>query len=480
MSITLKHFKTKVLPLLRAQYKTAASLKKGIQAFLKQGEGEEQIPVVNEDGEPVEIEEIILVGAEPAEEPADEPADAPADVLASIKPQIVKAVRDSIKAELADSKPPIGGEADAPKITLPANVKRFGKMRNFKTVEEAYAFGRWAMAALWGSEKSAEWCKTNGFAIAKAQTEGVNSAGGFLVPDQFENTLIDLREMYGVFRANARVAPMTADTLSIPRRTSGLTTYWVGENEEITESQKGWDRVNLTAKKLGVLTKYSSELAEDAIISIADDLAGEIAYAFALKEDQCGFLGDGSATYSGIMGVSPALKALSATIANIAGLVVSANDTMADFTLAEFNNVVGKLPTFGDTPNTRWYMHKTVYHTVCEKLKLAAGGNTSADIAAGGTPRFIGYDVVFTQVMPKTDAVSQIDALLGDLSLASTFGDRRQTTIATSEHIYFAEDELGIRGTERFDINVHDVGNASATAASREPGPIVGLISAAS
>jgi hypothetical protein len=41
---------------------------------------------------------------------------------------------------------------------------------------------------------------------------------------------------------------------------------------------------------------------EDAIISIADDLAEEIVYAFSLKEDQCGFIGDGTSTYGGIVG----------------------------------------------------------------------------------------------------------------------------------------------------------------------------------
>jgi hypothetical protein len=71
-------------------------------------------------------------------------------------------------------------------------------------------------------------------------------------------------------------------------------------------------------------------------------------------------------------------------------------------------------------------------------------------------------------------------ALLGDLSLAASFGSRRDTTIAISEHSRFANDQLEIRGTERFDINVHDVGNASATAGFAFPGPIVGLITAAS
>ena len=44
----------------------------------------------------------------------------------------------------------------------------------------------------------------------------------------------------------------------------------------------------------------------------------------------------------------------------------------------------------------------------------------------------------------------------------------------TASGLQFAEDQLAIRGTQRFDINVHDVGNTTAA------GPIVGLITAAS
>jgi hypothetical protein len=36
------------------------------------------------------------------------------------------------------------------------------------------------------------------------------------------------------------------------------------------------------------------------------------------------------------------------------------------------------------------------------------------------------------------------------------------------------------QGTERFDINVHDVGNQSATAALRKAGPVIALLTAAS
>jgi hypothetical protein len=53
----------------------------------------------------------------------------------------------------------------------------------------------------------------------------------------------------------------------------------------------------------------STELAEDAVISIADDLAQEMGYAFAVAEDAAGWTGDGTSTYGGISGVKTKLAA---------------------------------------------------------------------------------------------------------------------------------------------------------------------------
>ena len=87
---------------------------------------------------------------------------------------------------------------------------------------------------------------------------------------------------------------MNTDVLNMPRRTGGVSAFFVGEGAPITESTATFDDVILVAKKMAALVRISNELAEDAIISVADWVAGEIAYAFARKEDDCGFLGDGS------------------------------------------------------------------------------------------------------------------------------------------------------------------------------------------
>lgn len=359
-----------------------------------------------------------------------------------------------------------------------SRAKNFRSYNGRSAEEQAYRFGQWFMATCRANVKSRNWCLEHG---VKTIQESVNESGGFLVPDEFEQTLIDLREQYGVFRQYAKIEPMTRDTKIIPRRTGGLTTFYVGEGSTITASTKAWDQVQLVAKKLAALAKFSTEINEDSIIDIGNDLAGEISYAFSLAEDDAGWNGDGTSTFGGITGVCTKIKALSGTLANIAGLFIGAGNTYDELLLSDFQSVVAKLPQYADkTDRVRWFVHKAFYHSVMERLALAAGGVTSFEIVSGAREfRFLGYEVVISQKMPSVAANSQVCALLGDLSLAAAFGDRRETTIAMSEHSDFASDLIAIRGTERFDIVVHDVGNASATAALQVPGPVVGLLTKA-
>jgi HK97 family phage major capsid protein len=115
------------------------------------------------------------------------------------------------------------------------------------------------------------------------------------------------------------------------------------------------------------------------------------------------------------------------------------------------------------------------------RLAYAAGGNDVATMSGGWNKIFKGYPVSPVQVMPKTDANSQIAALFGDFSMACKFGVvNNSLAFATSDQRYFDEDVTAIRVTERVAFVAHDLGNVNATAASQVPGPVIGLISAAS
>lgn len=378
-------------------------------------------------------------------------------------------------------------ERNGQRVELARSIPRYGKIKNFQGEGNdlrAYRFGQWLLGrALFDPDKplcvaARKYCEENG--LTRAMSESVNESGGYTVPPEFGNDLIDLREQFGVFRRNAKMVPMASDTRTDPRRTGGLTAAFAAEAASLSASDLAWDQVELVAKKLYCFARYSSEVNEDSILNFGDTLAGEIGYAFAEKEDRCGFIADGTSTYGGMVGVTQKLLGLSATRANIAGLVVGSGNLFSELVLTDFEAVVGRLPQYADTEAAAWFVHRSFYWNVMVKLMLASGGVTAAEVEDARKQRFLGYRVEYSQVMPSTDANDQVCCILGDLAKAASFGTRRETQIAFSEHSRFANDQIEIRGTERFDINVHDVGNAHATAASRVAGPVVGLLTAAS
>jgi HK97 family phage major capsid protein len=227
-----------------------------------------------------------------------------------------------------------------------AQYHRAGKLFAFKGADaekNAFRSGQWLAATMFGNEKAAQYCRDNGIGVQKAQAEGVNTAGGFLVEGEMEKTIIDLREEYGTFRSFATVRPMASDTQSQPRRTGGLTAYWVAEAAAATESQKSWDNVSLVAKKLMCYSLLSTELSEDAFINVADDLANEMAYAFAVAEDAAGWNGDGTSTYGGIRGVRT--KIIDGTHTASAIDAASGHDTFAEYDATDLVTIMSKLPS---------------------------------------------------------------------------------------------------------------------------------------
>jgi HK97 family phage major capsid protein len=370
----------------------------------------------------------------------------------------------------ADTEFANGARIDA--VLSPEKLFRFGKLRSFTGSEaerSAYIAGRWLMATVMNSAESRQWCHEHGVEI-RVQTEGGNTAGGFLVPDVLERAIIDLRETYGQFRQNCRVMPMSSDHSIIPRRTGGVSAFFIGESTEITASDKAWNQVELTAKKLGTLSRMSTDLSEDAVINVADDLTSEMAHAFAVKEDQCGIDGDGTSAYGGMTGIR--VKMVDGL--HDGGWVTSAAcDNWTEITAAMLSSMMSQIPAYA-LPGAKWYCSPVAKASVFDRLAMAASGNTLANIAAGAMAAYGGYPIVTMPAMPTTDDAAALNGkimlLFGDLRLSTTLGDRRGITIKVSTDRYMEFDQIGIQATERFCIVNHDVGGA--TVATR--GPIVG------
>jgi HK97 family phage major capsid protein len=349
---------------------------------------------------------------------------------------------------------------------------RFGELRAFKGPKaeaNAYLSGRWLMATIMKDAPSRQWCRDHSVEM-RVQTEGVNTAGGFVVPSVMERAIIDLREEYGSARQNLRVHPMSSDHSYIPRRSGGITAYFIGETDAITASDKSWNQVELTAKKLGALTRMSSELSEDAVINMADDLAVEMAYAFAQKEDECFIDGDGTSTYGGMIGIR--VKMIDGSHAGSYVSAITPGDQFSEIDAGDLVSVMAALPKYARA-NAKWHCSPYAKTQVFDRLALALGGMTAAMIAAGAANKYSGYPIEEWAAMPTSNTAipSEIMLIFGDMRMAATLGDRRGIVIKTSEDRYLEYDQIAIQATERFCVNSHDIGGAAAT--SR--GPVVGL-----
>lgn len=380
-----------------------------------------------------------------------------------------------IKGEQPDAEP------KKPRIEMKGFQARYGKLKAFKgeTSQEAelkaYTAGQWIRASIFGDFRAQRFCETHGINFRNALSEGTNTAGGYLVPDEMSQAIIDLREEYGVFRKHARVTPMGRDHMIIPRRNSGVSAVFVGENTALTESDLAWDNITLTAKKLGVMTRMSTEVAEDAIINLADTLASEFAYAFALKEDQCGFTGDGTSTYGGIFGIQ---KLFDTNYASLAGAVFGSagtsggtHDLFSEVDNADLTTVMAALPLYARA-NAKWFVSSVANDIIFSRLKAVAGGNTTQTLDGKLVDSYLGYPIVVSQVLNSTTTANENKcmALFGDLSKAADLGDRRGIEVKRSDDRYFDTDQIAIKATQRIDINVHDIGTSSVA------GPVVALM----
>lgn len=295
--------------------------------------------------------------------------------------------------------------------------------------------------------------------IQKYGAENPNTSGGVLAPIEIAEAIAETRDKVGIFRKLARVVEMASDNTLVPKLSSSPTGYYLTENAQITESQAGWDQVGLSTKKIACLTRCSSELVQDSA-AFGTFIVQELAYTLEAMIDTAAFAADGTSTYAGLSGI----RNMSSALAGYS-LATSGNDTFAEFTAADFLNLVGLLPTrYHD--NATWVMSPQLWAFTCLRLVTAVGYED-------GRKTFFGYPVVLTSSMPggnaSTDFSNLVVAAFGDFSEAAMLGLRRDAKVFKSQSRYLEFDQIGLRATTRFDCVYHHLGDATA------PGAVVVL-----
>jgi HK97 family phage major capsid protein len=339
---------------------------------------------------------------------------------------------------------------------------RTSKLKAFKNSREAYNAGMWlrAICSRRGNDVTAlQHCQRNGLELSNTGVESTGPEGGYLVPAPLASTIIDVRERTGVARAVCDIQPMTADTLSVPKRLTGYTVYYPGEAGSITASDLAKSQVELITKKRAVLGEISQELVDDALVSVADNAFSEMGYALALKEDEELIDGTGASSFGGVRGLESRIGSAGVSTA------ATGHDTWPELDMADIMAWIGLLPDrFDRSPSI--ICSRNFYYNVLARLAVSASGNAKGDVLSTvGTTTFLGFPVHFSHFMPTATGISTISAFFGDFSLGVMLGDRVGIRLQRDDSVGFARDVTTLRATTRYDIQVYEPGTSSAAGA---------------
>jgi HK97 family phage major capsid protein len=120
-------------------------------------------------------------------------------------------------------------------------------------------------------------------------------------------------------------------------------------------------------------------------------------------------------------------------------------------------------------------MNRSIWYNSFVPLISGYSGTTPADVQAGFDAVLDGTPVYFSDLMPSTITAGYVPVVIGDFKQGAILGMRKDIEVAQDNGIQnFLTGVKQFAGVMRFDVNVHDAGTYSSTAALG--GSIGGLI----
>lgn len=281
-----------------------------------------------------------------------------------------------------------------------------------------------------------------------ALAEGVGETGGYLVPTEFANEILQLAARRSVVRQqNPTIINMTTREWDVPAlgytsstagtapQLGGVRAYWTEEAGTKTESEPTFEIVKLIYHELSGYTLASNMVRMDAGPMLESMLRNLFAQAIAFYEDYAFINGTGAGQPLGVL-QSPALVT-----------EVAATST---FVLTDAASMLEKfMPR--DPNGGVWFMHPKL---ISKLIALVDAGSHAVWLSnsAANVPmpaQLFGKPIVFTDLMPVlpagTSATQIGGVLLADWSYY-LIGQRQGITIDFSEHYKFINNQ----GTWRF------------------------------
>ncbi len=143
-------------------------------------------------------------------------------------------------------------------------------------------------------------------------TEGSAAAGGYLVPEEFANMIVEDKRDVTVMRQLAQQMTISGDTFHLPTLEARPKAAWRSEAAVKATSTAQFNELVFTPYSLAVIVGLSQELADDASMGVGGSLvnyvAGLMAQSLAEKEEEAFWTGNGSTKPTGVNNYSIASR----------------------------------------------------------------------------------------------------------------------------------------------------------------------------
>lgn len=268
-------------------------------------------------------------------------------------------------------------------------------------------------------------------------SEGVLADGGYLVPTEFENQIIDTIADENVIRSVAKIIK-TSSEHKIPVVASHGIAQITAENGAYASNTPTFAQKTLDAYKYTYTTKASIEMLQDSMFDLESFLLDEFSRAFASAEEQAFCVGAGTTEPTGIF------------TANGGSLGVTANANNA-ITADELINLVYSLRK-PYRKNAKFITNDSTVSLI-RKLKDNNGAYLwQPSMQAGEPDKLLGYDLLTSPYVPTVGASAYAFAF-GDFN-NYWIADRMGITVQRLNEVYAINGQVGFTAAERVDGKV--------------------------
>ena len=271
--------------------------------------------------------------------------------------------------------------------------------------------------------------------VTNALQVGTDSEGGYLVPDEFERTLIEALEEENIFRRIATVIHSNSGDRKIPVVASKGSAGWIDEEGLYPESDDSFGQLSLGAYKLGTMIKISEELLNDSAFDMEGYITREFARRIGTKEEEAFFKGDGTGKPLGLL-------------ADTGGADIGVTTTGASITADDVIDLYYSLRV-PYRKKAKWIMNDSTVSAL-RKLKDQNGQYLWQPSLVAGTPNTIlGCEVISSPFMPSI-ATGEKAIAFGDYSYY-WIADRQGRTFKRLNELFATTGQVGFLGAQRVD-----------------------------